>query len=31
VWATVHGLAFIATLKNARYDKDWETKIEDII
>ena len=25
VWATVHGLAFIATLKNAHYDKDWET------
>lgn len=31
LWATVHGLASIATMKNVRYDKDWETKIEDII
>lgn len=31
LWATVHGLAFIATMKNVCYDKDWETKIEDII
>ncbi len=30
-WATVHGLASIATMKNVHYDKDWETKIEDII
>jgi AcrR family transcriptional regulator len=30
-WATVHGLAAIATMKNIRYDKDWESKIEDII
>jgi AcrR family transcriptional regulator len=30
-WATVHGLASIATMKNVRYDKDWESKIEDII
>lgn len=31
LWATVHGLASIATMKNVRYDKEWETKIEDII
>lgn len=31
LWSTVHGLASIATMKNVRYDKDWETKIEDII
>ncbi len=31
LWATVHGLASIATMKNVYYDKDWEKKIEDII
>ena len=31
LWATVHGLTSIITMKNVRYDKDWETKIEDII
>ena len=31
LWATVHGLTSIATMKNVHYDKDWETKIEDII
>jgi len=31
LWATVHGLASIATMKNVHYNKDWETKIEDII
>ncbi len=31
MWATVHGLASIATMKNVHYDKDWGTKIEDII
>lgn len=31
MWATVHGLASIATMKNIHYNKDWETKIEDII
>ena len=31
MWATVHGLASIATMKNVHYDKDWERKIEDII
>ena len=31
LWATVHGLASIATMKNVHYDKDWEAKIEDII
>lgn len=31
LWATVHGLASIATMKNVHYDKGWETKIEDII
>lgn len=31
MWATVHGLASLATMKNVHYDKEWETKIEDII
>lgn len=31
LWATVHGLTSIATMKNVYYDKDWELKIEDII
>ena len=31
LWSTVHGLASIATMKHVYYDKDWETKIEDII
>lgn len=31
MWAQVHGLAAIATMKNVHYDEDWETKIEDII
>lgn len=31
LWATVHGLASLATMKNVHYDKDWETKIVDII
>lgn len=31
LWATVHGLTSIATMKNVNYDKKWETKIEDII
>lgn len=31
MWATVHGLAAIATMKHVHYDKDWEAKIEDII
>lgn len=31
MFATVHGLASIATMQNVHYDEDWETKIEDII
>jgi AcrR family transcriptional regulator len=31
LWATVHGLASIATMKNVRYDQQWENKIIDII
>jgi len=31
MWATVHGLASITTMKNVHYNKDWEAKIEDII
>ncbi len=31
MWATVHGLAAIATMKNVHYNKDWAAKIEDII
>lgn len=30
-WATVHGLAAIATMKGISYDYDWERKIEGII
>jgi AcrR family transcriptional regulator len=30
-WATVHGLAAIATMKGVTYDESWESKIEDII
>jgi AcrR family transcriptional regulator len=30
-WATVHGLAAIATMKGITYDQNWENKIEDII
>lgn len=31
MFATVHGLASIATMPNVHYDGDWETKVEDII
>jgi AcrR family transcriptional regulator len=31
MWATVHGLASIATMKNVHYDKSWESKIEDLL
>lgn len=31
MWATVHGLASLATMKNVYYNKDWESKIEEII
>lgn len=31
LWATVHGLASIATMKGVQYNKDWETKIRNII
>lgn len=31
MWATVHGLASLATMENVHYNKDWETKVEDII
>lgn len=31
LWSTVHGLSAIAGMKNVYYDKNWETKIEDII
>ena len=30
-WATVHGLAAIATMPGISYDYNWEQKIEDII
>ncbi|MDD4844600.1 MAG: TetR/AcrR family transcriptional regulator [Anaerotignum sp.] len=30
-WATVHGLAAIATMEGVIYDGIWENKIEDII
>lgn len=31
MWATVHGLAAIAAMKNVSTDFDWEEKIEEII
>ncbi len=31
MWALVHGLSSIVTMKYVRYDQNWETKIEDII
>ena len=31
MWATVHGLASIVTMKNVSYARDWGEKIEDII
>lgn len=30
-WATVHGLAAIATMKGISFDGNWEDKVEDII
>lgn len=31
MWATIHGLTSIATMQNVHYDKEWESKIEDLI
>ena len=31
MWASVHGLSSIVTMKYVRYDQNWEEKIEDII
>ena len=31
MWALAHGLSAIATMPNVVYDKDWETRIEEII
>jgi len=31
MWALVHGLSAITTMPNVEYDKDWETRIEEII
>lgn len=31
LWSTVHGLSAIVGMKNVHYDKNWESKIEDII
>lgn len=31
MWALVHGLSAIAIMPNVAYDKDWETRIEEII
>jgi AcrR family transcriptional regulator len=31
MWATVHGLASIATMKTVHFSKEWGEKIEDII
>ena len=31
MWALVHGLSSIVTMKHVRYDQDWEIKIDDLI
>lgn len=31
MWALVHGLASIVTMKHVHYDQNWEAKIEDFI
>jgi AcrR family transcriptional regulator len=31
MWALVHGLSSIVTMKYVRYDRDWEAKIEELI
>ncbi len=31
MWALVHGLSSIVTMKYVRYDKNWEAKIEDFL
>lgn len=31
MWALVHGLSSIVTMKYVRYDQNWEAKIEDFI
>lgn len=31
LWATVHGLASITTMKGVHYNKSWETKVKNII
>lgn len=31
LWAVVHGIASIATMKHVVYETDWELKIEDIL
>ena len=30
-WATVHGLSTIANMQGVHYDKDWESRVEDIL
>jgi AcrR family transcriptional regulator len=31
MWALVHGLSSIVTMKHVQYDRNWEDKIEDFI
>lgn len=31
MWASVHGLTYIATMQNVHYSKNWNEKIEDIL
>jgi AcrR family transcriptional regulator len=31
LWAFIHGIASLATMKNVIYDEDWKSKIHDII
>ena len=31
IWAFIHGLTALATMKNVRYDKNWKEKITDFM
>ncbi|MCL1853661.1 MAG: TetR/AcrR family transcriptional regulator [Peptococcaceae bacterium] len=31
LWSFIHGIASLATMKNVRYDENWEEKISDFI
>ena len=31
LWAYIHGLTSLATMKNVKYDEDWKSKLRDFI